>query len=332
MAQLPGRTIMGIRGRLAVGGLTVLLLAACGTGTAAGPGRPATPTAAPVPGDPVGLVGLWSVREAAGEEPGAILRIGDDLSLWRECGHLFGFWRATAEGLFVANVDGGSNACYTGPASVPAWLRQAVGQRTVGPDRLLVDRDGRTLARLVPGGRPTVGADTVPSEGEPPVVTDELRRRLAPAVPVPAGLRPATADDLVGRWVPANGTGARVPRPPNDGSGAGVPRPPGGGTGAGVPRPPGGGSGGSGLQSAHAELRADGGWSGSDGCNGQGGRWVAGTAGSLLAVGGPQTLIGCENVDVGGWLTGAARAGLTAGGQLVLLDGSGRELGRLRPA
>jgi hypothetical protein len=34
-------------------------------------------------------------------------------------------------------------------------------------------------------------------------------------------------------------------------------------------------------------------------------------------------------VDVGSWLTAASRAGL-AGEELVLLDRSGRELGRLR--
>jgi len=286
--------------------VTLLLVAACGTGTAGGPEQPGPPASAP--GDPVDLVGLWTVREAAGEEPGAILRLGEGLSLWRSCGHLDGSWRATAEGLFIDLVFGGSGACYHGPDSVPDWLRQAAGYRADGPDRLLVDRGGSTVARLVPGGRPKVDADTAPSEGEPPVLTDAQRRMLAPAAALPAGLQPAAAADLVGRWVPGDRPDVRTPRSP------------------------------------HVTFAADGDWTGSDGCNGQGGRWLAGPAGSFVAVAGPQTLMACvpitgpadatapgvhAPVDVGSWLTAAARAGL-AGDQLVLLDRSGRELGRLR--
>ena len=142
------------------------------------------------------------------------------------------------------------------------------------------------------------------------MLIDALRRMLAPAAALPAGLRPAAAADLVGRWVPGDRPEARSPRPP------------------------------------HVTFAADGDWTGSDGCNGQGGRWLAGPAGSFLAVAGPQTLMGCAPiaqpadaagrgvpvplpVDVGSWLTAASRAGL-AGDQLVLLDRSGRELGRLR--
>lgn len=302
--------------------VALLLVAACGTGTAGGPEQHGPPASAP--GDPVDLVGLWTVQDAPGEEPGAILRLAEGLSLWRTCGHLDGFWRATADGLFIGFVAGGSSACYRGPGpahapeasirtstdSVPDWLRQAAGYRADGPDRLLVDRGGSTVARLVPGGRPKVDADTAPSEGEPPVLIDALRRMLAPAAALPAGLRPAAAADLVGRWVPGDRPEARSPRPP------------------------------------HVTFAADGDWTGSDGCNGQGGRWLAGPAGSFLAVAGPQTLMGCAPiaqpadaagrgvpvplpVDVGSWLTAASRAGL-AGDQLVLLDRSGRELGRLR--
>ena len=286
--------------RLVLGMATVLVVAACGTQTAAGPGdsgdagAPREPTGTPAsPADPAGLVRLWTVREAAGEEPGAILRLaGGDLSLWRRCGHLSGAWRADADGLFIGHVYGGSDACVSGPDSGPDWLRRAAGHRADGPDRLLVDRDGRPLARLVPGGRPKVDRNTAKSEGEPPVLTDELRRLLAPAAPLPAGLRPATADELAGRWVPAEGPGSRAPTRP------------------------------------YAELEPDGTWSGSDGCNGQSGRWVAGDGGSFLAVAGAQTLIGCEGANMAGWLSDASRAGF-AGDQLVLLDRSGT---RGRPA
>lgn len=279
------------RRRLTWVAVTLLLVAACGTGTAGSPRQPGSPES--TPGDPVDLVGLWTVREAAGEEPDAILRLGEGLSLWRACGHLDGSWRATGDGLFIDFVVAGSGACYHGPDSVPDWLRQAAGHRADGPDRLLVDRDGRTVARLVPGGRPKVDADAAPSEGEPPVVTDALRQVLAPAAALPEGLRPASAADLVGRWVPGDRPEARGPRPPQ------------------------------------VTFAADGDWTGSDGCNGQGGQWLAGPAGSFLAVAGLQTLIGCDNVNVGGWLTAASRAGIR-GDELVLLDRSGRELGRLR--
>ena len=136
-----------------------------------------------------------------------------------------------------------------------------------------------------------VGPDIAESEAEPPVVTDELRREFAPAAPVPAALRPAQPAQLVGRWFPADG-GSAAPRQP------------------------------------FAELLADGRWSGSDGCNGQGGRWIAGAGGSLLAVAGPQTLIGCTGADVGGWLSNAPRAGFD-GELLVLLNPAGKEVARL---
>lgn len=280
---------------------TMLAVAGCGAGAGGEPGGdagappPGPPTPSTAPADPVGLVGLWTVQEAAGEEPGAILRLADTgLSLWRKCGNLAGSWAAGRDGLFVAHLTGGSGSCYRGPDDVPGWLREAAGHRAVDRDRVLVDGAGRAVARLVPGGRPEVGADTAPSEGEPPVVTAELRARLGAApAPLPAGLRPAAPTELARRWLPVRGPGASSPEPP------------------------------------HAQLRPDGSWTGSDGCNGQGGRWVAGAGGSFLAVAGAQTLIGCDGVNVGGWLSDAGRAGFD-GDQLVLLDRAGKELGRLR--
>jgi hypothetical protein len=280
--------------RHALLGMAVMLsLAACGTATS-----PAGPPGGTGQTDPLGLVGLWTVRDAAGEEPGTVLRLGDDLTLWKNCGHLNGVWRADASGQFLTWVAGGSGKCFRGgqdvTAAVPDWLAQSGGYRADGADRLLLDRGGRTVARLVAGGRPKVDPDTVASLAEPPVVTAELRRRLAPPRPLPATLRPATAAELVGRWVPADRSGSpRSPRPPS------------------------------------VTFRSDGSWGGSDGCNGQGGAWSVGAAGVLLAGSGPQTLIGCNNVDVGGWLVSAARVGVD-GTELVLLDRAGHEVGRLR--
>ena len=119
--------------RWVLGTVAVLALAGCGAGTAGGPDGAGAPSGTPTPSggavepaDPVGLVGLWTVREAAGEEPGAILRLAEgDLSLWRRCGHLAGSWAASPDGLFVDHLYGGSDACVTGPDSGPAWLTRA---------------------------------------------------------------------------------------------------------------------------------------------------------------------------------------------------------------
>jgi hypothetical protein len=275
-------------------------LAGCGAGTAGGPaeadpaGRTAPPSTPAAAADPAGLVGLWRVIGAAGEQDGAILRLADgQLSIWRDCGVLGGGWRADPAGNFLGSVDSSSGRCRLGSDPQPGWLSRVARFRTAGAGRLLLDPAGGTVARLLPGTRPAHRPDIADSESAPPVVTAELRRRLAPAAPLPAGLRAATAAELARRWVPADGAGAGSPRPP------------------------------------YAELKPDGTWSGSDGCNGQGGRWAAGADGALLAVAGAQTAIGCNGVDVGSWLAEAARAGL-AGDELVLLDRSGRELGRLR--
>ena len=95
--------------RRAVLGLAAgLLLVGCATTTPAAAPSPPTKTT-----DPIGLVGLWTVRDA-GEEPGAILRLGDDLTLWKNCGHLDGEWRADTAGQFLTFVAGGSDRCFRG--------------------------------------------------------------------------------------------------------------------------------------------------------------------------------------------------------------------------
>ena len=70
-------------------------------------------------------------------------------------------------------------------------------------------------------------------------------------------------------------------------------------------------------------------WTGSDGCNGTGGRWVAGADGGFLAVGaGVHTLIACSGgADVGGQLAAARRVAVD-GPDLVLLDVAGAVAGR----
>jgi hypothetical protein len=258
----------------------------------AAPGGAAAPAATPV--DPLALVGSWRVTDASGEEQAAVLRLARDLSLWRQCGWLMGAWRASPEGLFVAHVSGGSGDCASGGSDLtPEWMRAATRYRVETDARVLLDERGDVVARLLPGGRPTPGPDIASSAAEPPVVTDDLRKQLAPAAALPRGLEPAEKARLVGRWVPVDGAVGGVPQAP------------------------------------HVLLTSEGDWSGSDGCNAQGGRWTAGAGGSLLAVAGPQTLVGCAGANVGGWLSGASRAGFD-GAVLVLLDSAGQELGRLK--
>lgn len=98
---------------------------------------------------------------------------------------------------------------------------------------------------------------------------------------------------LLGRWVPVSGAGAGSPRPP------------------------------------FIEFRADGRWTGSDGCNGQGGRWTLGRDGALHATANPSTMMACDGEPVGRWVTSAARAGFVRG-ELVLRSAAGVEQGRLR--
>jgi hypothetical protein len=265
-----------------------LLLAGC-----AGGGRAATPPGVPPPaGDPLGLIGSWTVTDA-GEEPGAVLRLSaDGVILFRACGFASGSWRADPDGLFVAELSSAHTGCPAPDGSNPAWLYAARSFRADGDRREILDARGTVLARLRPGATPTPGPDLASEEAAPPVVTDAARRAFGPSRPLPAGLAPAAPDALVGRWTPV-----RTPE--------------------GAP------------QRALVELRGDGGWTASDGCNGTSGRWVVGPRGALLAVAGPATLIGCDGVNVAWWLSTARRAGLD-GSILVLLDAHGAETGRLQ--
>ncbi|WP_157756968.1 hypothetical protein [Plantactinospora sp. KBS50] len=284
-----------------------LLLAGCADRSEPG----AAPPAATDPGagtdspggDPVHLIGMWTVT-GTGIEPGQILRLApDDLSVITPCGVRGGSWRADPVGVFLAGTDtvlaGGSAQLGAGAASgcaaptpgSPDWLVRAVGFRLTGDGPLLTDGQGRTVARLTPGAQPRPNPNIADDQLRPPKVTDEDRRALAASTPLPPDLTPAEPGALVGRWVPAQERAG----------------------------------------DAYLELSAGGQWRGSDGCNGQAGRWASGPAGVLLATSGASTLIGCENVPVGSWLAGAARAGLS-GDELVLLGRDGTENGRLRRA
>jgi antitoxin (DNA-binding transcriptional repressor) of toxin-antitoxin stability system len=264
---------------------------------APGPSSPGTAKtgAGSVGADPAALIGSWALI-GVDEDAGVVLRLAPDdaVSLFRRCAEISGVWGADANGLFVAHLFESSVADTSecGPSTTPGWLRRATGFRVERGGPVLVDDRGGLVARLLPGGTPTVGPNPAPSRVALPEVTGEDRRTSPRATALPADLVPAGHDALLGRWVPAIG-----PR--------------------GGPDP------------AYVELRDDGEWRGSDGCNGQRGRWVAGPAGVLLVVSGYSTLMGCDNVPVTNWLSAASWAGLD-GEVLVLLDGWGKETGRLR--
>jgi hypothetical protein len=280
-----------------VSAVVAILVTACASATTAQPGgtgHPGTSGLASTvltPGDPLRLVGLWQL-DAPGQPAGSALRLGDDLTIWSRCGYLSGDWRADAAGLFVGLAFGGSAGCVGGMQGdpTPTWLTRVVSFKADASGAQLLDSTGAVVATLRPGGHPTPGPDIATELAQQPAVTDSLRARLRPVAPLPAGLVAARPDQLIGRWI--------------------------------SPAKP--------TLRGFAELAADGSWKGSDGANGQGGRWSAAPDGELVVAAGAQTLAGCVPdacANVGSWFASASRAAFD-GPTLVLLDADGRETGR----
>jgi heat shock protein HslJ len=73
------------------------------------------------------------------------------------------------------------------------------------------------------------------------------------------------------------------------------------------------------------ELKPDGTWMGSDGCNGLQGTYTIGQDGAFTATIGPQHLVGCDNVPHTGVLQAAKRVSLD-GDALRFFDAAGRQL------
>jgi len=261
---------------------------------------PSCSTPATHESDPLRLVGTWRVLDT-GERLAPFVSIGDvGLRLWTSCGSLFGDWRTNQQGMFVAELSGGDQSCFLGPKTQanlnPTWLTGATAYRQAGGDELLLDGSGRTLARLVPARVPRALSKGVFVGYLHPVVTSALRKFLLQSnSPLPNGLLSAVRKQLLGRWVPADRAQDHRNQPP------------------------------------YLSFSADGTWSGSDGCNGLGGRWNACGSGALIVASGGSTLIGCNNVEVGEWLSKATQAGFQ-GRTLVLVDAAGHVTGRLRRA
>jgi heat shock protein HslJ len=271
--------------------LAVVALSAC-TGRPPAQGHPAS--AAPpatVHSDPLALVGQWFL-DADGETPGSAVAFGEQLTLFLSCGVLDGEWKADGQqSLFVASSSAGDSTCFADGSRHPLpWLDAAVAFRVDGPNRRLLDSDGRTVALLRPGARPTVGPNRSKSFYEtPPTVTPAMTLAAQDPAALPAAAAPIAADQLAHEWLPNE-----------------------------VPA----------TSRARLTFGDDGRWNGSDGCNGQGGRFVLGRDGLLLATAGASTAIGCRGAPVGAWVAQVSRAGLVSG-QLVLYDRDGKTLGRL---
>ncbi|KGJ73484.1 hypothetical protein GY21_10920 [Cryobacterium roopkundense] len=239
----------------------------------------------------IALVDIWRVSGAADEEVDTWLRLDvPEFQLWRDCGMIQGSWRATGS-LFLASTYGASGECATGTTlpRVP-WLESVSGYRAAGEGWELHDPQGTTLATLTRDGAP----DPIPTAAdfytEPPVITDATREALRQPVPLAGSLTPASPEDLAARWVPESDSG---------------------------------------TTDAHVVFEADGTWTGSDGCNGGQGRWVADGAGALLTTSGVSTLMSCDGAPVPYWVTQASWA-VFDDGWLRLLDMHGSELGRLQ--
>ncbi|WP_433346337.1 META domain-containing protein [Micromonospora sp. CA-111912] len=209
---------MAIRGYLAAMVACGVLLTGCdgqtGPGAAdLGPGPAANESSGP--SVPEGLIGSWTIADLADPGVGTILRLADhELYLvGSRCGILHGSWRADPDGNFLAEVnstvsaaDEGTPDCKRVSQDTPGWLRRVTTYRIDGSGQpVLLDNLAQPVARLLPGATPTAGPGMAASLLEPPTVTDEARRALAPAAALPPTLNPADQHRLTGRWTPTVG-------------------------------------------------------------------------------------------------------------------------------
>jgi len=268
----------------------VALVAGCGSSVSSPAPRGGGQDSLSPGGDPEALVKTWTVAEPAGSA-GDIVIFGDELELFLDCGLMFGSWRANKHGMLIASETGGDGPCFENDNDPwPAWF-DAVAFRIDGSDAILLDAGGRPLARLEPGGHPTTGPNDSSEFASPPVLTPALRQSLAEPAPLPDDIEPATRADVLGRWLPL----------PEE-------RP------KGAPR------------SAFVAFDESGTYKGSDGCNGDGGRYEIGAGGLILATTGVSTAVGCDTSRLSSWPSAAGRVGVR-GDHLVFVDPDGKVLG-----
>lgn len=268
-----------------------VLLAGCAA-TDVEPAAERSPlTASPSPAavvdeqDPLELIGQWRITEAAGEEPGTVVRIGfGAVQIWRSCGDVEASWVANHSEL-RARTNGYAQTC--NPLPTVTWLENAASYAVAAEGVTVRADDGSVIALLArdesaaPAGRGQLG--TVPT-----VVDDRARKYFAGVFDWPEDVEPVGPDDISGRWVP-RGEFATDP---------------------------------------HVVFSSGGRWTGTDGCNGGGGRRILTEDGSFASTSGAMFLVGCDGAPAPDWVMMARAMGVD-GDELVLLDLDGDELGRL---
>jgi heat shock protein HslJ len=85
------------------------------------------------------------------------------------------------------------------------------------------------------------------------------------------------------------------------------------------------------LEVPFVSFGADGGWTGSDGCNGAGGTWELGDGGALTTTADPSTLIGCDGAALPAFVGDAAEVEVNDG-TLRLIGADGGTLVELKSA
>ena len=133
--------------------------------------------------DPLALVGWWRVA-ATGE---TVVIDPSRFEVRSDTGTAEGSWVGDSAGRFLARADG----------EPPAWLGASAGFVANGPDRVLLDRAGAPVARLVPA---PAGAVTGADPARPP--SDLELRARGPVAALPTNLTPV--GELTGRWIPVD--------------------------------------------------------------------------------------------------------------------------------
>lgn len=157
--------------------------------------------------DPLDLVGLWRVRDADGVDPETWLRLdGWSWSVESACGSLMGGWAASGR-TFLASEPFGAAGCPLGEG--PTWLMGVVSYEPDGDGWRLLDAAGDVVARLHVDGEPEPHPQIWQEHRVNPQVTEHDRVRFSEPAPLPDELRPASLEQLLGRWrAEAGGRGA----------------------------------------------------------------------------------------------------------------------------
>jgi hypothetical protein len=241
------------------------------------------------------LVGLGTPAHAVTPR----LRDSDPLAL-------VGWWRVATTGQTVV-IDPSRFEVRTGAATAEgSWVGDSAGRflaRGYGapPEWLAtaagfaVDGSDRVLldrAGAAVARLRPAPVGTVTGAADPARPPSDLELRSRGPV-APLPANVTPVGDLTGRWVPTDDVGSRP---------------------------------------AYVEFAADGTWTGSDGCTGTGGSWLAGPDGAFLATAwSVMTFVACPGVGVAPQVGGARRIG-TDGATVVLLDADGAPVGHFRRA